>query len=300
MSDLLSSLRAAGFGGVLAENVPLAPLTTWKIGGPAEILAIPESAADIAIAASWAAGHDLPWHVLGNGSNLLVSDRGVRGVVLRVRKVLDTIDIRDGTVRAGAGALFPAVAHACAAGGLAGLEFGAGIPGTIGGALVMNAGWHDFETGAHVRRVTCVDRDGETREWSAEKCAFRYRGSRLRDEPPAAILGATFELEPGNPAEIAAKLQEFASSRKANQPTAEPSCGSVFLKPPGDFAGRLIEAAGLKGASVGAATVSPKHANFIVNGGGASSEDVLALVARVEEEVERRFGVTLEREFETW
>lgn len=295
----VDALRRAGFRGRLEAERPLGPLTTWRIGGPAECLATPADADDLARALAWATATGTPARILGNGSNLLVDDAGVRGIVLRLRKTLDATRVEGDRLTAGAGASFPAVARLAVAHGLAGLEFATGIPGTVGGAIRMNAGWHEFETGNLVERVRAVDRTGEPLELAPEACAFGYRTSRFAEDP-AVVVEATFRLPPGDRREIRAKLDGFARSRKENQPTALPSCGSVFLKPPGDFAGRLIEAAGLKGLRVGGIEVSTLHANFFVNRGGGTARDALALVARVEREVRDRFGVELTREFESW
>jgi UDP-N-acetylmuramate dehydrogenase len=293
------SLRDAGFRGEVRTEAPLAPFTTWRIGGPAEILATPEDAVDLVHAVRWANASGTPWRILGNGSNLLIRDEGVRGLVLRLRRTLDGIHVEETTIVAGAGASFPAVANAAATHGLAGLEFAAGIPGSVGGAVVMNAGWHQFETGNVVLRVDFLTQDGERETWPRERCAFGYRTSAFKGRP-GIVLEATFALAQDDPDAVRARLDQFAASRKQNQPTEWPSCGSVFLKPPGDFAGRLIEAAGLKGVREGGIEVSTKHANFFVNVGGGTARDVLALVARVEREVSERFGVKLHREFEIW
>ena len=296
---LAAGLRAAGFRGELLAEQPLAPYTTWRIGGPAELLATPRDREDLVQAVRWAVESGSPWRVLGNGSNLLVRDAGVRGLVVRVRRVLEEIEPRGSRVAVGAGAPFPAVARRAAALGLAGIEFGAGIPGTIGGAVVINAGWHEFEIGSVVESVTYLGPDGAERTYDGSRCGFGYRRSRFRGAG-GVVLGTVLALEPGDPEAIAAKGERFAASRKTNQPTELPSCGSVFLKPQGDFAGRLIEAAGLKGLRVGGVEVSRKHANFFVNVGGATAADALALVERVEHEVERATGVRLEREFDLW
>ena len=299
MERLRDSLRAAGFRGGLSEEEPLAPFTTWRIGGPAELLATPLDRDDLLGAVRWAADVGVPWRLLGNGSNLLVRDKGVRGLVIRLRKVLDGIECEGTRLVAGAGALFPAVANRAAAEGLAGVEFGAGIPGTIGGAIVMNAGWHEFEIGPRVRSVEYLEADATTRIYPGERCGFAYRGSVFRGRG-GVVLGTELELLPGDADEIRGRLEDYASSRKRNQPTELPSCGSVFLKPPDDFAGRLIDEAGLKGLRVGDVEVSTKHANFFVNLGAARASDVLELIRRVEDEIHDRFGVTLEREFEVW
>jgi UDP-N-acetylmuramate dehydrogenase len=294
-----ASLRDAGFRGELRSSCSLAPHTTWRIGGPAELLGTPADREDLMLAVAWASAHGVRWRVLGNGSNLLVRDAGVRGLVLRVRKVLDEIDADGRRLVAGGGASFPAVARRAAALGLAGLEFGAGIPGTIGGAIVMNAGWHEHEIGNVVESVEYLEAESDVRKYERAECDFRYRRSRFRGGR-GVVLGASLALEPGDGAEIEDRMERFAASRKANQPTELPSCGSVFLKPEGDFAGRLIEAAGLKGLRVGDMQVSTKHANFFVNVGRATAADALTLVERVEDEVARRFGVRLIREFELW
>jgi UDP-N-acetylmuramate dehydrogenase len=228
-----------------------------------------------------------------------VRDAGVRGLVLRVRKALDTIEVSGVSVIAGAGASVPAVANAAAQRGLAGIEFGAGIPGCVGGAIVMNAGWHEFEIGNVVTAVTYLESSGEVVAYPREACRFRYRGSAFRGRE-GVVLSAELALSADDPAAVKERLLRFAESRKANQPTELPSCGSVFLKPEGDFAGRLIEAAGLKGHRVGGVCVSEKHANFFVNLGGGTAGDALALVELVERTVLAKLGVKLTREFEVW
>jgi UDP-N-acetylmuramate dehydrogenase len=220
--------------------------------------------------------------------------------VLHFRKVLDDVAWDGARVRAGAGVLLPVLANLAARRGVAGLEFGAGIPGTLGGALVMNAGWHQWEIGPAVEQVTWLSREGDVHTLDNQACGFRYRGSFFRDQG-GIVLDGTLKLTPDHdPRGLIARVESFAASRKANQPTELPSCGSVFLKPEGDFAGRLIEQAGLKGYRVGGVEVSPKHANFFVNAGGGTAADVLALVEHVERVVLERFGVRLTREFVAW
>jgi len=296
---LKDDLRGAGFRGEIQAEVPLAPMTTWRIGGPAELLANPQDVDDVRSAVAWAHGRELAWRVLGNGSNLLVGDGGVRGLVLRIRKVLDGICIEGSKVVVGAGASFPGLSNAAADRGLAGIEFGAGIPGSVGGAIVMNAGWHQFEIGNAVRGVSYLEDDGLVLDYRHESCHFGYRTSVFRGRR-GVVLQAELALTPDDPAAVKDRLVHFSESRKANQPTELPSCGSVFLKPEGDFAGRLIEAAGLKGRRVGGIEVSEKHANFFVNVGGGTASDALALVELVEHEVFDKFGVKLTREFEVW
>ncbi len=296
---LKDDLRGVGFRGEIQAEAPLGPMTTWRIGGPAELLANPIDVDDVSCAVAWANGRELAWRVLGNGSNLLVDDRGIRGLVLRIRKVLDGIDIAGSTLVAGAGASFPALANAAAERGLTGIEFGAGIPGCVGGAIVMNAGWHQFEIGNVVRSVTYLEDDGLVLDYRHDSCHFGYRRSVFRGRR-GVVLSAELALTPDDPAAVKDRLLQFSESRKANQPAELPSCGSVFLKPEGDFAGRLIEAAGLKGRRIGGIQVSEKHANFFVNLGGGTAKDALALVELIEHKVFEKFGVKLTREFESW
>jgi UDP-N-acetylmuramate dehydrogenase len=294
-----ADLRSRGFRGEILSREPLAPYTTWRIGGPADILATPSDRDDVPIALAWAAERELPWRVLGNGSNLLVRDGGVRGLVLRLRKVLDHVSVSETTIVAEAGAALPAVANLAAQHGLAGLEFGAGVPGTVGGAVVMNAGWHEFETGAAVAAVEFLEADGILVRYAHDACRFGYRRSTFQGRR-GVVLEVEFRLRADDPAVVRERLDGFAAKRKETQPTDLPSCGSVFVKPEADYAGRLIEEAGLKGRRVGGIEVSPKHANFFVNTGHGTAKDVLELVALVELEVHRRFGVKLTREFEVW
>jgi UDP-N-acetylmuramate dehydrogenase len=298
-TSLARALREAGCEGALLPEEPLAAHTTWRIGGPAELLVRPRDRNDLVLAVQWASARAVPWRVMGNGSNLLVSDEGVRGLVFQIRRCLDET-IRDGRlIAAGAGAFLPAVANLAASLGLEGLEFAAGIPGTVGGALITNAGWHEREIGAVVESVDVMDEFGGVRSIEGADCEFGYRRSALRGRREV-VLGATLSLGEGNPAELKKRLESYAASRKGNQPTELPSCGSVFLKPEGDFAGRLIDEAGLKGLRAGAIEVSAKHANFFVNRGGGTAAQVLELVEKVERVVEERFGVRLVREFELW
>jgi len=295
---LATGLSRAGFGGTLTQERSLAALTTWRIGGPAELLAVPRHREDLTIAMQWAASEGLPCRILGNGSNLLVADSGVEGLVIRLRRVLDDIALENEVV-VGAGASLPAVSKRCCAAGLAGLEFGGGIPGTMGGAIVMNAGWHEHETANVVDSVDWLAPDGKVVRLEHEACRFGYRRSRFRGAG-GVVLAARLRLAREDASELTRRMTRFAESRKANQPTEQASCGSVFLQPPGDFAGRLIDQAGLKGLRVGEIEVSTLHANFFINRGAGRSRDVLELVETVEHKVFEHSGVRLEREFESW
>jgi UDP-N-acetylmuramate dehydrogenase len=292
-------LRSAGFRGVLTSEATLAQFTTWRIGGPAELLAEPEDREDLLLAIGWARAAGVRWRILGNGSNLLVSDAGVRGLVLRVRKGLAQLLYDGKLLTAGAGAMLSAVAKSAASHGLAGVEFHSGIPGTIGGGILMNAGVPGQELGDRVEEVEYLESDGSLRRYGRRDCRFRYRGSRFSGGK-GVVLGARLVLKEDDPAEIRKRIKESAAERRKKQPTALPSCGSVFFNPEGDHAGRLIDEAGLKEKHIGDIEVSAKHANFFINIGEGRSVDVLELVQSVRREVENRFGVLLETEFEYW
>lgn len=273
------------------EREPLARYTSWQVGGPAERLYRPADADDLAAAlASLPADEPLFW--LGLGSNLLVRDGGIRGTVISTRQVLGGLE-RIGTrrVRAGAGVACARVARFAAGRGLADGAFLAGIPGTIGGALAMNAGAWGDETWNHVEAVETVDRGGNRRERFPADYRVGYRSVAGPDE---WFVAARLAFEEG--AGGMDRIRELLAERGRSQPTGSKNCGSVFRNPPGDHAARLIEAAGLKGAAIGDAAVSDKHANFIINRGAATAADIEALIAHVAEAVEAASGVRLVRE----
>jgi UDP-N-acetylmuramate dehydrogenase len=272
---------------------PMRKHTSWRVGGPADRFYEPASIAELqAVLAGLPADMPLLW--LGLGSNLLVRDGGLRGAVIATSGLPRELERCDDTrVRAGAGLPCALLARQCVRWQLGPAAFFAGIPGTVGGALAMNAGAFGGETWTHVESVTTIDRRGKVRERARAEFAVAYRSVR----GPAAdewFLAATFALA-ADPT-TAAGLKAMLARRNATQPLGVPSCGSVFRNPPGDFAGRLIEQAGLKGARIGGAAVSDKHANFILNTGGATAADVEALIERVRATVERASGVRLELE----
>lgn len=273
---------------------PLARYTSWQIGGPAERLYLPADADDLAAAlASLDADEPVLW--LGLGSNLLIRDGGVRGTVISTRQALAGVALAGDTrVSAGAGAACARVARFCARNDLAGGEFLAGIPGTIGGALAMNAGAWGGETWPHVEAVETVDRAGVRRERPQADFTFGYR--TVTGPGGEWFLGARLVFEHGDGAAARERIRALLAERARTQPTGTKSCGSVFRNPPGDHAARLVEAAGLKGMSVGGAAVSDKHANFIVNRGDATAADVETLIGRIQAEVEQRSGIRLETE----
>jgi UDP-N-acetylmuramate dehydrogenase len=274
---------------------PLAPATWWKIGGPADATVHATTTDDVAFVVQWCFKRKLPCFVLGAGSNLLVGDGGLRGVVLRLGGTFDALDVRveDGLVvaRAGASAMLPQLVAQAASLGALGVDGLAGIPATVGGAVRMNAGT-DREIGEFVRdvRVQLPAKPQPAPAW----VGFSYRQTTLPRE--AVVSDVTLAFEQGDPAAVRAKTQERLVRRKATQPVAQPNAGSCFRNPPGDTAGRLIEAAGAKGWRCGGAEVSTLHANFIVNVDGAQARDVSSLLSRVHQAVDDAFGVDLHLE----
>ncbi len=277
-------------------DVPLARYTSVGVGGPADALAVPQSLDELAALVALAAEHRLPLHVLGGGFNTIVRDGGLDGVAVRTQRLRALALAVDGvTLRAETGVSHSQVVRLCAERGLAGLEFAAGIPGSVGGWIAMNAGVPDAETGAVVRDVELAEPGAGRRMCSREEMDFVYRAARGLPQG-AVVLAARFALRPADPAQVRAEIDRHLAHRRATQPVDQPSFGSVFKNPPGDRAGRLIEAAGLKGLQIGNAQISSRHANFIVNRGGATAEDVLALIARAQETVRERTGIALEPE----
>jgi len=273
---------------------PLKRYTAWKIGGPADALLEPGSAEEVIEALQRAREHGVPVTVLGGGTNVLVRDGGIRGLTIRLAKSLRGVEIEGERVSAEAGVLYPALANATAARGLRGLEFATGIPGTVGGAVYMNAGAYEGET-KEVLRWADVYTDGEAVRMSNEDLELSYRRSILHDHPDWVVLRAGYALAPGDPEVLKARIKEFRAQRMNGSPN-RPSCGSTFKRPPGDFPGRVIEAAGLKGTRVGQIEVSPVHANYFVNLGGGTAGEALELMALVRERVSERLGIELELE----
>ena len=233
--------------------------------------------------------------ILGNGTNLIVRDGGVRGIVVLTARGLGRIEMDGAEATIESGATLAALCCRCAHGGLQGIEFAAGIPGTLGGALIMNAGANGGEIGQVVCWVEVIGYDGRVRRHDAAELDFGYRRSALRDTP-GAIIRARLSFSQGDPDQVYGALCEAMAVRCAKQPVAMPSAGSIFKRPEGDYAGRLLEEAGAKGMNVGGAMVSPKHANFVVNCGGATARDVLDLIEAARRLVEDKFGVALEPE----
>jgi UDP-N-acetylmuramate dehydrogenase len=296
----------AAFGERVQFETPLAKFTAARIGGPADVFLEVNSSEELARAATllWEAGETFT--LIGGGSNLLVSDSGVRGVVLLNRaraheRSSTTAGVRfeeqesGPTVWAEAGVNFGLLARLAAARGYSGLEWAGGIPGTLGGAVYGNAGAHGGDMASTLLVAEILHRDGRE-HWPVENLRYEYRSSYLkRTSEPHVVLGALLRLERSDAGLVQAKMAELVAFRRRTQPPGA-SMGSMFKNPPGDYAGRLIEAAGLKGASQGKAQISPLHANFFINHGGASAVDVLALIRRARETVAEKFGVELELE----
>jgi UDP-N-acetylmuramate dehydrogenase len=284
-------LRAA-CGDRVRTDFPLAPLTTFRIGGPAALYLEPESESDLAAAARAIAAGDLEFAVLGKGSNVLIADRGFDGLVLRLGRGFRWAGREGERIVAGGSMPLPALAGVALRHGLDGLAFGVAIPATLGGAVRMNAGAHGDEIAGVVETVDAFRLLGSRAErLDAVAMDFTYRGSGLLAD--AVVIGATLHLRPGEPSAIRASMADAREWRRRTQPLAEPNCGSVFRNPPGDHAARLIEEAGLKGTRVGAAEISGKHANFIVANPGSSAGDVRALIAAIADAVQERTGVVL-------
>lgn len=269
--------------------------TSWRIGGPSELFVEPSSREDIRLVVSYAHQRGIPLTVIGNGSNLLVSEGGIRGIVVKVGSGLARISTGEDGIVAEAGAKLAMVVAAARDAGLGGFEFSAGIPGTVGGALVMNAGANGSSIGELVREIVVLNFEGELHRKTKEEMNFGYRSSVLQREP-SIVVEASFSCYPRDKDAIKDEMETFVAKRKLTQPLCQPNAGSVFKNPPGDSAGRLIEMAGLKGMRVGNAQISTLHANFIVNLGSATARDVLALIDRVRETVRSRFDVELKLE----
>jgi UDP-N-acetylmuramate dehydrogenase len=285
--------RISGLRVKLAE--PLARYTTMKIGGPADYFIEAQTEPALASLLLHLHRQKVPFCLLGNGSNVLISDRGVRGVVLHLAGAFKGVEweVAEDTVRvlAGAACAVTQLVREAARRGYAGLEFAEGIPGTMGGALVMNAGAYGSEFEKIVEQVDGISRDGERVRFSRAEMTFTYRDSHM--PPGMVVTRVSLRLRKDEAAQVSSKVRELVSRRKSSQPSGHPNSGSMFRNPPGDFAGRLIEAAGLKGKRIGQAQISERHANFIVNLGGAKAQDVHDLMELARAEVAQRFDVEL-------
>lgn len=269
--------------------------TSFKVGGPADILVLPKSKDAVANVLLLSKQCGIPLTVLGNCSNILVKDKGIRGVVLKIGGGLTDIVVEKDVVKCGAGVLLSATANAALSEGLTGLEFAAGIPGSVGGGVFMNAGAYDGELKDVVSEVVSIDFAGKRTTWTNEQMQFAYRKSIFSDNGQI-ILSAAFKLKTDCQEQIKAKMDDFSQRRRSKQPLELPSAGSTFKRPVGYFAGKLIQEAGLCGLMVGGAQVSEKHAGFVVNKKNATAADILKLIEMVQEKVYKCAGVHLQPE----
>ena len=292
---LFEFLKTRGLQEYVMKDEPMSRHTTFRVGGTADFfveIGSPEELLDII---NYLTETDRSYFILGNGSNLLVGDKGYEGVILHLGERFNSITVEGNTITAQAGALLSTVAKTAAKNGLSGMEFAAGIPGTIGGAVVMNAGAYEGEMKQIITKVTVMTREGEILELDNETMEFGYRTSRIKNRP-FVVLSAVISLEKGDMASIQSKMDDFNNRRRSKQPLEYPSAGSTFKRPEGYYAGKLIMDAGLRGYRVGGAQVSEKHCGFIINVGNATAADISELMDEVIEKVEKQFSVTLEPE----
>lgn len=279
----------------ILEEEPMKKHTTFRIGGPAEYLILPQTIEEIADVIKLCRQEEIPWYIVGNGSNLLVADEGVRGVVIQLLRNFNQIQVEGCQIRMQAGAQNAAVAKRALDASLTGFEFAAGIPGTIGGAVVMNAGAYGGEMKDILKEVTVLDPNGMIRTIPAEELELGYRTSIIARKG-YVVLEAVIVLKTGDPKEIKAAMDELKEKRVTKQPLEYPSAGSTFKRPEGYFAGKLIMDAGLRGFSVGGAQISEKHCGFVINKGNATAKDVTELMDETKKIVMEKFGVALEPE----
>ena len=300
MKQLIERIRAI----VDSENVlvdePMSAHTTFRVGGPADCFVMPRTIDELVKVLDLARTSGQALFVMGRGSNLLVSDEGLRGVVVQIANNLSDVQIEpNGLVKAEAGASNARIASMARDAGLTGYEFAAGIPGAVGGAAIMNAGAYDGEFKQVAVGVTCVDGEGQLVDVTPEQAEWGYRSSAIARNG-LIVASVELQLHPGDPVAIQERMDDLACRRQNKQPLDKPSAGSTFKRPEGHFAGKLIQDAGMQGYQVGGAQVSTKHAGFVVNVGGATAADVLTVIRDVQCAVSREFGINLEPEVRLW
>ena len=281
--------------GRMEMGTPMKELTTMRVGGAADCVVYAKNIEDIEKVVRGCAENNVPLTVVGRGSNLIVRDGGLRGVVLQLGKDFGAITVEGDRITAQAGATLGALSRAALENGLEGLEFAEGIPGSVGGGVYMNAGAYGGEMAQVLVKVRVLTKDGTVAEMTKEELDMRYRHTKLM-ELGCVVLEAEFALGQGNREEIAARMADFSQRRREKQPIQYPSSGSFFKRPEGYFAGKLIQDAGLKGATIGGAQISELHAGFMINIGNATAGDILALMKKVQDEVMAQYGVQLEPE----
>ncbi|HET9347311.1 MAG TPA: UDP-N-acetylmuramate dehydrogenase [Candidatus Limnocylindrales bacterium] len=279
-----------------SRDEPLARFTTMRVGGPADLFATVHNIHELRAIVRFARSRGLPLTLLGRGSDAVIADAGIRGLVVQNRAEGSKVDAAANRYVAESGVPMARAATETQKAGLTGLEFGLAIPGTVGGAVWANAGAHESDVAAILETADVLLADGTEARLPAAELALTYRDSRFKSAPGEVVLAAAFRLEPADPPTIAARLDEIRRWRREHQPLGIPSAGSAFRNPPGDSAGRLIDEAGLKGLRIGGASISEKHANFIVNDAKGTAADVRALLERAREEVAQRTGIELDAE----
>lgn len=294
----LSEEIAKTTGSTVLTDEPLSKYTTYKIGGPADILVMPNSPEDLIRSLQIINKENIPLFVMGKGSNLLISDNGIRGAVIRIAGTLNEITFNNNIVKAGSGTYLKTLILACAENGLSGMEFFIGIPATIGGAVAMNAGAWSASLSHLIKNITAVSKQGKTKKFSKHECNFVYRGSDFLTNG-MIITEVELELKKDDPQLISSRQEKLLEMKASSQPVGYPSAGCVFKNPQGNSAGKLIEDAGLKGEKIGGAQVSEIHANFIINAGGATAKDVMSLINRIKGIVFEKFNIELELEIQT-
>jgi UDP-N-acetylmuramate dehydrogenase len=297
MEQLVNELIEADVGRVLV-NEPLARYTTMKIGGPADILIVPKHVAGIEKTLQLVKQYKTKWTVIGRGSNLLVSDQGIEGVVIRLGEGLDHLEVEKHKVRVGSGYPLIKLSTLLSRQGLAGLEFASGIPGSVGGAVYMNAGAHKSDISSVLSKALILFEDGTIAWLTNKELEFSYRSSVLQTKRPGIVLEAEFQLQAGKREEIVRSMQNNKDYRRETQPWNHPCAGSIFRNPIPHFAGDLVEKVGLRGYRIGGAQISEMHGNFIVNTGGASAQDVLSLIELIKHTIKDKFDVDMHTEVE--
>ncbi|GAE29152.1 UDP-N-acetylmuramate dehydrogenase [Halalkalibacter hemicellulosilyticus] len=294
--DWIEDLKRANIGKVKVQE-PLANHTTWKIGGPADVLVIPDSMKNLEKAMSIITQNEIPWLVIGRGSNLLVGDGGIEGVVIKLDRGMDNMKVEGETVTVGGGYSTIKLATLLSRQGLSGLEFAGGIPGSVGGAVFMNAGAHGKEIADILLEATILKADGSLEVWTKDEMDFAYRTSRLQKEKGICVE-AVLQLKKGDRSIIVKEMQANKDYRRDSQPWNHPTCGSVFRNPLPFYAGQLIEEAGLKGYQIGGAQISLMHANFIENVNQATAKDVIDLINHAKKVIQETKQIELKTEVE--
>ncbi|GLB61230.1 UDP-N-acetylmuramate dehydrogenase [Cytobacillus sp. NCCP-133] len=297
MDEFISKLRELNIG-TIKENEPMANHTTMKIGGPADLFIEPSSIENLGKTMELVRQYQIKWTAIGRGSNLLVSDQGIEGAVVKLGRGMDEMELNGTELKVGGGYSLVALSTIISKKGLSGLEFASGIPGSVGGAVYMNAGAHGSDISKILTKAHILFEDGRMDWLSNEEMEFSYRTSVLQKKHPGIVAEAVFELEEGDKEHISSAMQKNKDYRKETQPWNLPCAGSIFRNPLPEYAGQLVEKAGLKGHSIGGAQISDMHGNFIVNAGNAKAEDVLALIQHVKDTIFDQYGIKMETEVE--